>query len=175
MIGGDGHLFLTGARDYVVTGSLSTSRVAGSTTAMARLQRSSARYYQRPDATHLAFDPNATMLSGWSLQTDFNRNNGNVRPNASYWAVSPGFEVNDLGYATSADRRGGHLAVVLLKQTPDRFSRSRHLVLAKWNTWNFAGDRARRRLLRHLWSHAAQLLVVRARRRTSAAGCTATG
>ncbi len=57
-----------------------------------------------------------------------------------YWAVSPGFEVNDLGYATSADRHGGHLALVLLKQTPDRFSRRRQLFLAKWNTWNFAGD-----------------------------------
>jgi len=140
VIGGDGHLFLTGKRDYVVTGSLSTSRVAGSTTAMSRVQRSSARYYQRPDATHLTFDPEATSLSGWSLQTDFNRNNGNVRPNASFWAVSPGFEVNDLGFATSADRSGGHVAVVLLKPTPDRFSRSRHAVFSKWNVWNFAGD-----------------------------------
>jgi hypothetical protein len=140
ILGGDGHLFLTTARDYVVTGSLSASRVAGSTTAMSRLQRSSARYYQRPDATHLTFDPGSTGLSGWSLQTDFNRNNGRVRPNASYWAVSPGFEVNDLGYATSADRRGGHIGLVLLKPTPDRFSRSRNAVFAKWNVWNFAGD-----------------------------------
>jgi hypothetical protein len=140
VLGADGHYFFTGKRDYVVTGSLSTSRVAGSTAAIARLQRSSARYYQRPDATHISFDPNATELSGWNLQTDFNKNNGNIRPNASYWAVSPGFEVNDLGYATSADRQGGHLALVLLKQTPDAFSRRRQAFFAKWNTWNFAGD-----------------------------------
>jgi hypothetical protein len=140
VLGADGHYFFTSQRDYVVTGSLSTSHLAGSSAAIARLQRSSARYYQRPDATHLAFDPNATDLSGWSLQTDFNKNNGNVRPNASFWAVSPGFEVNDLGYATSADRQGGHLALVLMKQTPDRFSRRRQLFFAKWNTWNFAGD-----------------------------------
>jgi hypothetical protein len=141
VIGGDGHLFLTGKRDYVVTGSISTSRVAGSTMAMSRLQRSSARYFERPDATHLGFDPGATDLSGWNLQADFNKNNGNIRPNASLWAVSPGFEVNDLGYATSADRRGGHVGLVLQKPTPDRFSRSRHAVVAKWNVWNFAGDR----------------------------------
>ncbi len=140
VLGADGHYFFSGQRDYVVTGSLSASRVAGSSASIARLQRSSARYYQRPDATHIAFDPNATDLSGWSLQTDFNKNNGGIRPNASYWAVSPGFEVNDLGYATSADRHGGHLALVLLKPTPDTFSRSRSLFLAKWNTWNFAGD-----------------------------------
>jgi hypothetical protein len=140
VIGGDGHLFLTGKRDYVVTGSLSTSRVAGSTTAISRLQRSSARYYQRPDATHLTFNPDVTVLSGWNLQTDFNRNNGTIRPNASFWAVSPGFEVNDVGFATNVDRMGGHAAVVWLKPTPDRFSRSRHAVIAKWNTWNFAHD-----------------------------------
>jgi hypothetical protein len=54
--------------------------------------------------------------------------------------VSPGFEVNDAGYMTNADRLGGHAALVFLKPTPDRFSRDRSLFLAKWNTWNFAGD-----------------------------------
>jgi hypothetical protein len=140
VLGGDGHLFLTGRRDYVVTGSFSGSRVAGSPTSITRLQRSSARYYQRPDATHLTLDPSAASLSGWSLQSDFNKNNGNIRPNASFWAVSPGFEVNDAGYMTNADRMGGHAALFLLKPTPDRFSRSRHAVFAKWNVWNFAGD-----------------------------------
>ena len=140
VLGGDGHLFLTGKRDYVVTGSFSGSRVAGSQTSIARLQRSSARYYQRPDATHLTFDPAAESLSGWNLQSDFNKNSGGIRPNASFWAVSPGFEVNDAGYMTNADRMGGHAALVFLKPTPDRFSRDRSLFVAKWNTWNFAGD-----------------------------------
>ena len=140
VLGGDGHLFLTGKRDYVVTGSFSGSRVAGSQTSIARLQRSSARYYQRPDATHLTFDPAAESLSGWNLQSDFNKNSGGIRPNASFWAVSPGFEVNDTGYMTNADRMGGHAALVFLKPTPDRFSRDRSLFVAKWNTWNFAGD-----------------------------------
>jgi hypothetical protein len=141
VVGGDGHLFLTSKRDYVVSGSLSGSRVTGSDTAMLRLQRSSARYFQRPDATHLSYNPAATSLSGWNLQTDFNRNSGNVRPNASFWAVSPGFEVNDAGYMTNADRMGMHAALVWMKPTPDRLSRRRQLVVAKWNTWNFAGDK----------------------------------
>ena len=140
VFGGDGHWFFTDKRDYVVTGSLTGSRVAGSTEGMTRLQRSSARYYQRPDATHISFDPSATSLSGWSLQTDFNKNSGKVRPNASFWAVSPGFEVNDAGFVTNVDRRGMHAALVFLNPTPDRFSRSRQLFLVKWNSWNFAGD-----------------------------------
>ena len=140
VLGGDGHLFLTGKRDYVVTGGFSGSRVAGSPTSIARLQRSSARYYQRPDATHLTFDPAAESLSGWNLQSDFNKNSGGIRPNASFWAVSPGYEVNDAGFMMNADRMGGHAALVFLKPTPDRFSRDRSLFVAKWNTWNFAGD-----------------------------------
>ena len=56
------------------------------------------------------------------------------------WAVSPGFEVNDAGFVMNVDRMGGHAAVVFLKPTPDRFTRSRNLVVAKWNVWNFAHD-----------------------------------
>ncbi len=140
VVGGDAHLFLTSKRDYVVAGSFSGSRVTGSDTSMLRLQRASARYFQRPDATHLSYNPAATSLSGWNLQTDFSRNGGNVRPMAAFWAVSPGFEVNDAGYMTNADRMGGHAGLVWLKPTPDRLSRHRELVVAKWNTWNFAGD-----------------------------------
>ena len=141
VLGGDGHLFLTGKRDYVVTGSFSGSRVAGSQASIARLQRSSARYYQRPDATHLTFDPAAGSLSGWSLQSDFNKNSGSIRPNASFWAVSPGFEVNDAGFMMNADRMGGHAALVFLQaRRRTGFSRNRQLFVAKWNTWNFAGD-----------------------------------
>jgi len=140
VVGGDGHYFFSKQLDYVVTGSFSGSRVAGSPAAIARLQRASARYYQRPDATHVSFDPAASSLSGWSLQSDFNRNAGTVRPSASFWAVSPGFETNDAGYMTSADRFGGHAAVMWMKPTPDRFSRNRQFMIAKWNTWNFARD-----------------------------------
>jgi hypothetical protein len=75
------------------------------------------------------------------------------------WAVSPGFEVNDLGYSTNADRMGGHAALVLLKPTPDGFSRSRMAFFAKWNVWNFAGDSVGdgyfgsfRATLRNYWS-----------------------
>jgi hypothetical protein len=164
VIGGDGHWFMTGKRDYVVTGSLSTSHVAGSTDATNRLQRSSARYFQRPDATHLTYNPEATSLSGWNLQTDFNRNSGTIRPNASWWAVSPGFDVNDAGFVTNVDRMGGHAALVFLKPTPDRFSRSRTIYVAKWNVWNFARDNMGDGLftsfnatLRNYWSVSAMV------------------
>ena len=138
--GVDGHLFLDRGREWVVTSGVSGAYVSGSDAAVVRLQRSSARYYQRPDATHLELDPTAESLSGWNVQVDFNRNAGNFRPNASVWAVSPGYEINDLGFQTSADRRGGHAAFAWRKPTPDRFSRFRQLLVSKWYAWNTGGD-----------------------------------
>ena len=135
----DGHFFFDRSRQWVVTSGFSASHVSGSTTAIERLQRSSARYYQQPDATHLALDAGARSLTGWNFQLDFNRNGGNFRPNASVWAVSPGYEVNDLGFQTSADRAGGHAAFAWRNPTPDRFSRSRQLMVSKWYAWNTAG------------------------------------
>jgi hypothetical protein len=138
--GVDGHLFLDRTRGWVVTSGLSGSHVAGTPAAMLRLQRSSARYYQRPDAPHLSVDPGAESMTGWNLQVDVNKNSGTFRPNASLWAVSPGYEVNDLGFQTSADRRGTHAAFLWRNPEPDRFSRYRQFLVAKWYAWNGAKD-----------------------------------
>ena len=137
--GVDGHLFLDHAREWVVTSGLSASYLTGSEPAILRLQRSSARYYQQPDATHLTLDPTARTVAGWNLQVDLNRNAGAFRPNASVWTVSPGYEVNDIGFQMSADRVGGHAAFNWRKTTPDRVTRSRSLTMAKWYTANTAG------------------------------------
>ena len=169
VVGGDGHLFLNSGRDYVVTGAFSTSYLSGAPAAIARLQRSSARYFQRPDATHLSYAPAANTLAGWNLQTDMTRNMGSVRPNASFWAVSPGYETNDVGYMNTADRMGMHAGVVWLKPTPDRFSRSRHLVAAKWYAWNFAHEKTSDGVyvsgsatFRNYWSASVTLISVAA-------------
>ncbi len=143
VVGADGHYFLDRSRGWVMNGSLSTSYVTGTAASITRVQQSSARYFQRPDATHLSFDPAARSVSGWDLQFDLNRNSGNFRPNVSVWAVSPGFEANDVGFMTTADRWGSHAAFSWRKPTPDGFSRSRQLTVAKWWTWNFAGDPTR--------------------------------
>lgn len=137
VVGSDGHVFLDAKRDWVITGGVAGSWVNGSAPAITRLQLASTRYYQRPDAPHIHFDPAARSLSGWTGQINLNKNNGNLTVNAALWGVSPGFEANDAGFNTTADRAGGHAAVVWSKPTPDRWTRSRALVVAKWWTWNF--------------------------------------
>ncbi|HSB60710.1 MAG TPA: DUF5916 domain-containing protein, partial [Vicinamibacteria bacterium] len=136
----DGHVFLDSRRDWVLSGGLAGSTLSGSPEAVGRLQRAPQRYYQRPDAPHVRLDPFATSLSGWSGSLSFNKNSGNVTVNAGVWGISPGFEANDLGFATQTDRGGGHGLVLFRKLTPDRLTRSRQIWIAKWWTWNLGGE-----------------------------------
>jgi Domain of unknown function (DUF5916)/Carbohydrate family 9 binding domain-like len=140
VLGTDGHLFLDGRRDWVISGRVAGSVVAGTRAAVARVQLASQRYFQRPDTTHVRFDPQRTSLAGWTGDLFLNKNSGNVTVNAAAWGMSPGFETNDLGFSTQSDRGGGHGLVLFRKLQPDRWTRSRQISIAKWWTWNWDGD-----------------------------------
>jgi hypothetical protein len=89
---------------YEVSGSLGFSHQAGDSLAIARLQRSSARYFQRPDAGYVEYDPTATTLSGLNASIAAQKING------EHWlwtagadVRTPGFELNDAGSLSRAD------------------------------------------------------------------------
>ncbi len=153
--GGDAYYFLDGKKEWVLTGEMSGSHVRGSATAIEGLQRSSQRYYQRPDAPHLELDPERTSLSGYAGKLFLNRNGGVWRVNAALWGVSPGFESNDLGFHSRSDRAGAHSVLLWRKQTPDRFSRSRGWWLAKAWTWNF-----NREIVSDIWMGCANAELI---------------
>ena len=140
VIGTDGYLFLDADRDWVINGSIAGSRVTGSRAIITQLQQAPQRYYQRPDAAHLALDPNATSLSGFSGRLNFNRNSGLVQVNALLWGVSPGFESNDLGFHSNGDRAGAHAVVIFRNVTPGRIIRNRNTWVSKFWNWNFARE-----------------------------------
>jgi hypothetical protein len=138
--GADAHYFLDGKRDWVVSGQLTGSHVAGSTAAISQLQRAPQRYYNRPDATHLELDPAAESLRGWTGAVNLNRNSGVHGVNAALWAVSPGFESSDAGFNFNGDRGGLHAVYQWRNPNVTRFARRRFLGIAKWYTWNFARE-----------------------------------
>ncbi len=89
---------------YELSGDAGFSYVEGTPDAIRRLQMTSARYFQRPDATNATLDPTRTSLSGYTGSLAFNKNGG------EHWlwglsalAKSPGFELNDLGQLSTAD------------------------------------------------------------------------
>ncbi|HYH80782.1 MAG TPA: DUF5916 domain-containing protein, partial [Longimicrobium sp.] len=90
---------------YRVQGNFAVSSVAGDSLAMLRLQRSSARYFHRPDRDQGSnglfsnlYDPSATSLRGHGGYLRFAKEAGTLRGEAQVNYRSPGFEVNDMAF-----------------------------------------------------------------------------
>ena len=98
-----GHLFAN--RTWEVSGTAVGSYISGSTPVLIAAQRSSVRFYQRPDASYLHVDSSARRLAGWAGTLNINKSagkhwTGDLRTNA----ISPGYEINDLGFQNNSDR-----------------------------------------------------------------------
>ena len=141
VIGADGWSFLDKSKTWVWTGWLGASRAEGTAADILRLQESSTHYYQRPDADHLDYDPAATSMSGWSGRMTLNKERGNFITNFSLAAISPGFDVNDLGYMNRGDIINTHLVLGYRWLKPGRTFRNASLLLAKALGLNFGGTR----------------------------------
>ncbi len=103
VFGIDGWSFLDRERKWVVAGWFGASRVEGARDYIFSLQQSPLHYFQRPDASHLHLDPQATSLSGWAGRLSLNKERGNWLFGFSAGAISPGFEINDLGFQFRGD------------------------------------------------------------------------
>ena len=79
------------------------SQVTGSKEAILRTQKSSARYFQRPDNDYANFDPNRTSLFGSGGRMQVMKLNGHLNLLGCVVWKTPGFETNDLGYMQQAD------------------------------------------------------------------------
>ena len=129
-------------RVWLFSGLFSGSYVSGGVDAITRTQRSSTRYYQRPDVSHVEFDPTATSLAGFYAMAYAGKEAGNVRMRHGFAYVSPGYEVNDLGFHSNADRILMDLHYQYVQPEPGRFLRSWTAILGGPNgIWNSGGDR----------------------------------
>src|SRR6185436_15419138 len=113
------------------------SDVAGSASAIERLQFAPQRYFQRTETPEVSFDPNRTSMRGWAGDINLNRNQGAWNVNTALWATSPGFESDDLGFHFNGDAWGNHIAFSWKQIKPDRFTRDRDITFAKFYVWNF--------------------------------------
>jgi hypothetical protein len=68
-------------------------------------QRSSARYFNRPDADHLEFDSTRTSMSGYDAAASLMYQGKPFYGSLAVSQTSPGYESNDLGYMSRADVR----------------------------------------------------------------------
>lgn len=104
LVGGADVTSRFGNDEWIADWVVLASRVHGSAEAIAATQEASPRYYQRPDADYLDYDPTRTSLSGWSLAGQVGRyGSQHLRGAAGIDARSPGFEINDAGFQQLAD------------------------------------------------------------------------
>jgi hypothetical protein len=124
---------------YEVSGQFVGSHVLGSKEAMIRAQKAPARYYQRPDAPHLGFDPNRTSLSGFSSSFALGKiGGGHWRWSIEGMVRSPGFEVNDMGYLRWADWVNQRIQVSYLEFKPGKIFRDYDISFSISNDWDYA-------------------------------------
>ena len=127
--------------DHEVQGFMGATYADGEPGAILRLQRSSARFFQRPDVTYVQVDPTRRQLSGAKGGLSIERQN------ARHWLweaatsfTTPGFETNDIGRLNRAD------AIVLSSEleyqetTPNRWLRNYAFSVGQEHEWNFGGD-----------------------------------
>lgn len=122
-------------------GYLLGSHVLGSEEAIHATQRSSARYFQRPDADHVELDPTASSLTGWSAAMELLKTSGGPwRFGTITQTRSPGFEVNDLGFMPRSDFFTQAAFVGYRQTEPGETLRNWGGNANAWTGWTFGGE-----------------------------------
>ncbi len=114
------------------------SHLEGESAAITRIQHASARYFQRPDASHVQIDTNRTSFTGHGGKIQLGRYN------SGHWSFlgallwkSPEFEINDIGYMREADNITSVLWAGYRQWEPKHFYKNYQINLNFYQGWNF--------------------------------------
>lgn len=128
-------------RTWYVAGNAEFSSVSGKPEAMINTQRSSARYYQRPDANYLSVDSSLTSLPGYGTSMKFGRSSQKkIQFETSLTLRSQGLEFNDLGYMRYSDVIHHGTWVAYYIRNPFAIFNNFYLNTNYWMYWNFSGN-----------------------------------
>src|SRR5438876_1572456 len=129
-----------GHKTYTLAASLGGSYIRGSPLAIQQAQQSSARYYGRPDAKSFHYDSLRTSLAGITGDAYLNRVGGAWTWSVGGEFVSPGFEVNDLGFQERVDRISAAAVGRRRWTRPGKVFQHAVLELSLGRGWNYDGD-----------------------------------
>jgi hypothetical protein len=135
----DGWSFLDHTRTWVLSGWSGISNVTGSRARITALQRSSPHYYQRPDASYLGVDSSATSLNGAGARLWLNKQSGRFLSNSAIGFLSPGLELNDMGFQTRTDVINFHAGAGWQWNDPNRWRQYANVISALAGSWDFGG------------------------------------
>jgi hypothetical protein len=128
-------------QEWSLDASLGRSAVLGTPEAIALTQRSSVHFFQRPDLRSDRFDPNRRSLYGNAWQVAAAKNSGRRTIGSLVWqGVSPGFEVNDVGFHSLTAYNAVSGVFALKNDRPGRLFRNWTAGPFFGHTWNTDGD-----------------------------------
>jgi hypothetical protein len=128
---------------YDVNSWLGYTNVRGDSLAILRQQRSSRRYFQRPDADHVEVDPSQRMLGGATFGLGHSKLAGKWLWDVDFLFQTPGFEPNDMGQYGAVDTRTFNTRLRWRETRPSRWYRRYEFSVGTNYDWNF--DWMRRR------------------------------
>ncbi|MCP2619795.1 carbohydrate binding family 9 domain-containing protein [Candidatus Aminicenantes bacterium AC-334-K16] len=138
----DGWTFLDQERNWILSGWLGSTYVHGSREAIYQLQQSSLHYFQRPDASHLELEENATSLFGWGGRIQLNKQKGRTLVNFSLGALSPGFDPNDAGFQFGgSDVINFSFVLGYLWPHPTKITRDAIVAVGPFRSYDFGGNK----------------------------------
>ena len=126
-------------KKYYIDTRFVGSHVNGSMLAIKDLQESSARYYQRPGASYLNYDTTRTFLDGYGGKFKIGKGTGLWKYSTQVRWISPGLELNDIGYMQSADLVEQQNEILYQVNHPVSIFRLYSVNLEQFNHWNFNG------------------------------------
>ena len=128
-------------RGWKTSSAFATSYIQGDPSAIVSAQEASARYLQRPDATHLSVDPTATSMGGVYAMADIQKQSGSFTAGVATAYLSPGYEVNDLGFQTETERIVLDTHFEWSQPRPGSYFRNWTVGGGPDAKWNTAGER----------------------------------
>jgi len=136
----DGWTAMDPKKDWVVSGEAAVSRVDGTPARMVALESDPRHYYQRPDRPDLDVTRSANSLAGYVARLWLNRQTGPWLSNSAIGVVSPGFEVNDLGYGSRSDVINGHVGAGYAWNKSNSWRKDMYVIGAIAQVWNYGGQ-----------------------------------
>ncbi len=138
--GGFDFLHYWNDKEYYVDARLIGSHVNGSREAITALQESSARYFQRPDGGYLGYDTLRTQLDGHGGKIKIGKlSKKHWKYSTGISWLSPGLELNDLGYMNYADQIRNDNLISYQITNPVSVFHSYDIDFEQFNSWNFNG------------------------------------
>ena len=126
-------------KEFYIDAKWIVSNIQGDKEAISILQKSSARFYQRPDAEHLNFNPELTTLSGQGGTIKIGKGSkGRWRYSSNVSWRSPGLDLNDMGYMQTADQITNSNSLSYFINQPVGKLRSLNVSVFQNNTWDYA-------------------------------------